>query len=127
MDISSVSNTSFSRSVTPSKSSSDRQLNEQTQATLVESKAEERREHERAVQQKLHNSREENQRRLDGRIISFGHEQQDDISSQQKQAAYNRSRVSEAYNSSSNDASNSHRQNTERSQDQNVEAIDIVV
>jgi len=127
MDISSVSNTSFSRSVTPSKSSSDRQLSEQTQAALVESKAQERRDHDRAVQQKLHNSREENQRRLDGRIISFGHEQQDDISSQQKQAAYNRSRVSEAYSSSSNDTSNSHRQNTERSQEQNVEAIDIVV
>ena len=127
MDISSVSNASFSRSVTPSKSSSDRQFSEQTQAALVESKAQERREHDRAVQQKLQDSREENQRRLDGRIISFGHEQQDDVNSQQKQAAYNRSRVNEAYSASSKDASNSQRQQTERSQEQNVEAIDIVV
>jgi hypothetical protein len=127
MDISSVSNASFSRSVTPAKSSSDRQSNDQTQATLVESKAQEHREHERAVQEKLQHSRDENQRRLDGRIISFGHEQQDDVSSQQNQLAYNRSRVNEAYSASRNERSDSYQENTERSQEQIVEAINIVV
>lgn len=126
MDISSVSNASFSRSVTPSKNSSDRQSSEQTQE-LVEAKANERREHERAVQEKLQHSRDENQRRLDGRLISFGYEQQDDTNNQTNQASYNRSRVNEAYSAVSNESSNSHHQNRERSQSHNVDAIDIVV
>ena len=127
MDISSVSNASFSRSVTPAKSSSDRHSNDETQAALVESKAQARLEHERAVQEKHQHSREDNQRRLDGRIISFGHEQQDDVSNQQNQLAYNRSRVNEAYSASRNESSDSYQENTERSQEQNVEAINIVV
>ena len=130
MDISSVSNASFSRSVTPAKNSSDRHASEEAQAALVEAKALESREHDRAVQQKLQHSQEENQRRLDGRIISFGYDNQDDSSNQQNQASYNRSRVNEAYSAVSHDRADSRYQNStgsQRSQQQEVEAIDIVV
>ena len=127
MDISSLSNSSFSRPVTSSRSSSDRQFNEQTQAALVDNKLQERREHERAIQEKLQHRREQNQRRLDGRIISFGSQQQDDVSIQQKQASYNRSRVNDAYGTSSNETNRSNRYHEQRSQRQNIDAIDIVV
>lgn len=127
MEISSVSNASFSRSVTPSKSSSDRQSNEQTQAVLVEAKAQERLEHERAVQEKLQHSQDDNQRRLDGRLVSFGYEQRDDAHNQSNQAAYTRSRVNEAYRGVNNESVDSYRENSERSETHRVEPIDIVV
>ena len=127
MDISSLSNSSFSRTVKPSRSSSDRQFNEQTHAVLVDNKLQERREHERAIQEKLQHRREQNQRRLDGRIISFGRQQQDDVSIQQKQASYNRSRVNDAYGTSSTATNSSNRFHEQRSQQQNIDAIDIVV
>lgn len=122
MEISSTSNRSFSRSVTPSKSSSDRQSFDQNQAAILESKAQERALEQRAVQEKLQQRKEETQRRLDGRLISFGHEQ-DNVASQQKQASFNRSRVNEAYSPPANEAS--HKQNNQRSHE--TDAIDIVV
>lgn len=130
MDVSSVSNASFSRSVTPSKSSSDRQSSAQAQ-DIVENKAQEHAQEPRAVQQRLQHHKEESQRRLDGRLISFGQEQ-DNVSSQQKQASFNRSRVNEAYGPPrQNDITYSQNEQTERARsherNQNNEAIDIVV
>ena len=131
MDVSSVSNASSSRSVTPSKSSSDRQSSAQAQANIVESKAQEHAQEQRAVQQRLQKHKEESQRRLDGRLISFGQEQ-DNVSSQQKQASFNRSRVNEAYSPPrQNEITYSQNEQAERARgrerNQNNEAIDIVV
>ncbi len=131
MDVSSVSNASFSRSVPPSKSSSDRQSSAQAQADIVENKSQERAQEQRAVQQRLQHHKEESQRRLDGRLISFGQEQ-DNVSSQQKQASFNRSRVNEAYSPPrQNEITYSQNEQVERARDrernQNNEAIDIVV
>lgn len=128
MDVSSVSNASFSRSVRPSKSSSDRQSNEHAQA-IVENKAQERALEQRAVQEKLKHHKEDSQRRLDGRLISFGHEQ-DEVGNQQKQASFNRSRVNEAYSRPpQNEVTYSQNEQAERAREQNRnnEAIDIVV
>lgn len=128
MDISSVSNASFSRSVTPVKSSSDRQSNDQAQV-IVENKAQERALEQRAVQEKLKQHKDDSQRRLDGRLISFGHEQ-DEGGSQQKQASFNRSRVNEAYSRSpQNEVTYSRNEQAERAREhyRNNEAIDIVV
>lgn len=122
MEISSTSNSSFTRSVTPSKSSSDRQSFDQNQAAILESKAQERALEQRTVQEKLQQHKEDSQRRLDGRLINFGHEK-DNVASQQKQASFNRSRVNEAYSPPRNEAS--HKQDNQRSHDS--DAIDIVV
>lgn len=127
MEISTTSNASFSRSVTPSKSSSDRQTYDNSQAEKVENKAQERAQDQRAIQEKLQQNKEASQRRLDGRLISFGHEQ-DNISSEQKQASYNRSRVNEAYSRpSQNESTYSANEQQQRSPDRNNDAIDIVV
>lgn len=122
MEISSTSNGSISRTVTPSKSSSDRQSFDQNQASVLESKAQERALEQRAIQERLQQHKEETQRRLDGRLISFGHEQGND-SSQQKQASFNRSRVNEAYSPPPNEAV--HKQHNQSSRE--TDAIDIVV
>ncbi len=122
MEISSTTNRSFTRSVTPSKSSSDRQSFDQNQAAILESKAQERALEQRAVKEKLQQHKEDTQRRLDGRLISFGHEQ-DNVASQQKQTSFNRSRVNEAYSPPPNEAS--HKQNNHQSD--TTDAIDIVV
>ena len=122
MAILSTSNRAFSRSVTPSKGSSDRQFNNETQAVILESKAQERALGQRAVQERRQQHKQESQRRLDGRLISFGQEQ-DNESSQQKQASFNRSRVNEAYSPSPNEAS--HNQYNQSSRE--TDAIDIVV
>lgn len=119
MEISLTSNRSFTRSVTPSKSSSDRQSFDQNQAAILESKAQERALEQRVVQEKLQQRKEETQRRLDGRLISFGHEQ-DNVASQQKQASYNRSRVNEAYSPPPSEASHNQRS-------YETDAIDLVV
>ncbi len=122
MEISSTSNRSFTRPVTPSKSSSDRQTFDQNQAEILEKKAQQRTLEQRAVQEKLQQRKEETQRRLDGRLISFGHEK-NNVASQQNQASFNRSRVNEAYSPPLNEAS--HKQNNQRSHE--TDAIDIVV
>lgn len=128
MDISSVSNAPFSRSVTPARNSSDRQASEQAQTALVEAKAVDNREHDRAIQEKLQQRHDDNQRRLDGRIISFGYDAPDESSNQQNQASYNRSRVNEAYSPVRNERADLHYQNSENSQrSSQAEAIDIVV
>ena len=125
MQVSSVSNSSFSRSVSPSRSSSDRQSNDDTQAAIAETKAQERAQQQRAVQEKLQQQKADTQRRLDGRLISFGHEQ-DNISSEQKQASYNRSRVNEAYSPPPQNEI-TYAQNEQAQRDRNNDAIDIVV
>lgn len=127
MELSSASNASFQRTVTPSKSRSDRQSNDTAQAAIAENKAQERAQQQRAVQEKQQQNKADNQRRLDGRLISFGHEQ-DDISSQQKQTSFNRSRVNEAYSPpAQNEITYSQNEQAERERDSNNDAINIVV
>ena len=124
MEISSTSNGSFSRPVTQSKNSSDRQSNDESQSTIYEAKAKERAVEQRAAQEKLQHNKEASQRRLDGRLISFGSEE-GNVESEQKQHSFNRSRVNEAYTPVSNQES--HRQNNEQSNQSESDAIDIVV
>lgn len=127
MEIPSTSNASFSRNVTPSKSSSDRQTYDDSQAKTVENNAQERAQEQRAIQEKLQQNKEDSQRRLDGRLISFGQEQ-DNVSSQQKQTSYNRSRVNEAYSHPpQNETTYSSNEQAQYSRDRNNDAIDIVV
>lgn len=127
MVISSVENASHARTIPSAKSSSDRQSNDENQAAVVENKAQERAQQQQRTQDKLQQQRqEESQRRLDGRLIRFGQEQ-NEVSSQQKQASLNRSRVNEAYSPPKNEATNSDQAQSQRSHDREVEAIDIVV
>lgn len=96
MEISSTSNNSYSRPVTQSKNSHDRQSHDENQSAIFEAKSKERALEQRVVQEKLQQREELSQRRLDGRLISFGNEG-DKEASPQKQVSYNRSRVNEAY------------------------------
>lgn len=124
MEISSTSNRSFSRPVTQSKDSSDRQSNDENQATIFETKSKERASEQRAAQEKLQHNADASQRRLDGRLINFGSEE-GNVASEEKQLSFNRSRVKEAYTPVSNQES--HRQNNEQPNQSEPEAIDIVV
>lgn len=126
MDISSISNTASQRPVTQSKNSSDRQPNNDMQAANEQVKAQDRAQEQRAVQQRQEQRNEEKQRRLDGRLISFG-EPQDQHATEQKQVSFNRSRVNEAYSPVKNESSNAQNQHTERSHERDNDAIDIVV
>ena len=126
MDISSTSNSSYNRTVTPSKSSDDRKSNDEVQASVNENRAQERAQQRQATQQRLQQYKEESERRLDGRLVSFG--QQEDVqNSQQNQVSYNRTRVKEAYSPPLNEVEHSHRQRSEPSPDRSTDAIDIVV
>ena len=126
MVISSVSNSSFSRAVTPSKNSSDRETNEQNQSAIVEQKAHEKAVEQRAAQKILQQQREDTQRRLDGRLISFGYDENESTPSQQKQASLNRTRVHEAYSPpESNEVYL--KQKSQGSQNIETNAINIVV
>lgn len=124
MDISSVSNASFSRSVTPAGSSRDRQSNNQSQTVVAEDKTQQRALEQRAVQEKHQQNKENEHRRLDGRLISFGQES-GNVSSQEKKSSYNRSRVNDAYNPSRNTFNESHKTQAQRSRQSEI--IDIVV
>lgn len=127
MDISSVSNASSSRSVTPSTGSGDRHTYDDSQAKIAENKAQERSLEHRAVQENLQRNKDQNQRRLEGRIVSYGQEQ-DNISSQDKRATLNRTRVNEAYTPPPRTESEaSQKEQAQRTHDRNPEAIDIVV
>ena len=127
MDISSTSNSSYSRNITPSKGSSDRHSNDEAQIALVENKAQERAQQRQATQEKLQQYKQDNERRLDGRLISFGQQQQDSESSQQQQVSFNRSRVKEAYSPPQNELTNSHKQHSQGTNERKADAIDIVV
>lgn len=124
MDISSTSNASYSRSVTPSKSSSDRQSNDEYQVSVSENKSEQSAQQQKAMQDNLQRDQEENQRRLDGRLITFGYEHAD-TNQRESSTSFNRSRVNEAYSPPQNDLTNSHKENINQSSKE--EAIDIVV
>lgn len=126
MEISASTSSSFPRSVTPTRSSSDRQSSEESQYAIAESKAQERAQQQRAIQEKLQQNKEETQRRLDGRLISFG-QQQDNVSNEQKQTSYNRSRVNEAYSSAREYVPRSEITQSQRSAHREAEPIDIVV
>lgn len=97
MVISSPINTSFSRSVTPSQSSSDSRSDEDNQTSTIEIKAQEKALEQRSLQEKQQQS-EDTQRRLDGRLISFGYDDNSAIR-EEAQSSVNRSRVNEAYTS----------------------------
>ena len=141
MDISSVSSGSFNRAVTPTRKESDRHSNGETQATNEQNKAredaairaQERALERRAVQERLEQrnleSNLENQRRLDGRIIAFGQDNENVSNEQQQEnrAAYNRDRVREAYTPPKNELTNSHSEQAERAEQRQEEAIDLVV
>lgn len=127
MDISSTSISSSPRTVSPTKSSSDKQSNEKSQSETAELKANERAQQQQATQERLQEYKEENQRRLDGRIISFGHKAED-ASTPQNQSSVNRSRVNEAYSPpAQNELTNSHKEHNQGSNEQKRDAIDIVV
>ena len=126
MEISSTSNTSYSRTVTPANSSSDRRASDKAETAIAESKPQERAQQQRAVQERLQQRNEETQRRLDGRLISFGHEQ-GNVSSEQKQTSYNRSRVNDAYQPAREEMSQRQNQSSHPAQKNRNEAIDIVI
>ena len=128
MEISSLSNSAYNRAVTPSKSGSDRQSNDAAQATAtVEAKSRERAEHNRAVQEKLQQANDEQQRRLDGRLVSFGSVDAGG-NEQAGKASYNRERINEAYSApKQHDVTHSEDKHSEQSNNRPPEAIDIVV
>lgn len=126
MEISSASSAPSSRSVTPSRSSSDRQTYDHAQAEIVENKTQERADQQRAVQEKIQQQNQENQRRLDGRLITFGNEE-GSVASDKKQANYNRSRVNEAYSPPQYETSHSQENQAAQSPEREAEPIDIVV
>ncbi len=123
MAISSVSgnNTTFQRSVPATRSSHDREAESSSRTQLIEQKLQQRAEQQRQVQEKLQHNREEIQRRLDGRLISFGPAN----NGPEQQVEYNRSRLNEAYNAS---PYREHRQAESSSQrNEQPDPIDIVV
>lgn len=110
----------------PSKSSDDRKSNDEAQSKISENKAQDSAQQRQATQQRLQQYKEESERRLDGRLVSYG--QQEEVeNSQQNQVSYNRSRVKEAYSPPQNDVENNHRQRSEPSHERTADAIDIVV
>lgn len=123
MDVSSTSNSAYNRPVTPSKNSSDRQTTEANQTEAFERKVEEKALQQQAIQENNQQRKEETQRRLDGRLISFGNEKSDNVASQQQQNSVNRTRVNEAYSPPppTETTNNQSSDNYER------DAIDIVV
>lgn len=126
MIISSTQNGAFSRPVTQSQNSRDRQENEETKATRFEQKAQDKRLEQRAIQEKLQQQNAESQRRLDGRIISFGYENNNQADKQEAQSSINRSRVNQAYSPPPNSESHTN-QNEQTSNNSNPDAIDIIV
>lgn len=124
MDISSTSNSSYNRNITPSKNSSDRQSNDEVQ--MVETKAKDKPQQRQAVQEDQQRYKDDNERRLDGRLITFGY-QENDQHKQENNASVNRSRVTEAYSPPKNETSNSERKDRQNESSKDQEAIDIVV
>ena len=128
MDITSTSNSSYSRSVTPSDSSRDRTSNDESKMAIAEAKAQERAQQQKVVQERLQHSRDENERRLDGRLISFGYEH-NDADSKEQHVSFNRNRVNDAYSPpAQNERTSSQQQHEQqRSRERDADAIDIVV
>lgn len=125
MQVLPTTNGSSSRPINHAQKSHDRQSNEQNQTAILERKTQETAVEQRAVQEKTQHQREDSQRRLDGRLISFGYEENDKKTSQ-SQNSFNRSRVNEAYNPPpSNNVSQ--QQYTQNSDESKMDAIDIVV
>lgn len=122
MDVSSTSNSAYNRPVTPSKNSSDRQTTEANQTEAFERKVEEKALQQQAIQENNQQRNEETQRRLDGRLISFGNEKSDNVASQQQQNSVNRTRVNEAYSPPPTETTNN-----QSSDNYERDAIDIVV
>ncbi len=126
MQISPTSSSLTARSIPSAKSSSDKDSNEKTQELIVEKKPQENVQEQRRIQDNLQQKKEEDQRRLDGRLISFGKEEAT-TSNEQNQTAFNRSRVNDAYSPPKSDSGNFREQHTQMSKHKDSEAIDVVV
>ena len=96
MQVSPTTNGSFSRPVNHTQNSHDRQSNEENQTAILERNTQDSAVEQRAVQENLHHQKEESQRRLDGRLINFGYEENNNPISR-SDSSFNRSRVNEAY------------------------------
>lgn len=137
MDISSVTSGSVNRAVTPTKSSSDRHANEETQAAsnqtrareIAQSRQMERAQQQRDIERNQEQGRLESQRRLDGRIVSYGHQggEVNEQQLQQQYADYTREKVKDAYTPPKNELTNSHSTHNQSREQRQSEAIDIVV
>lgn len=126
MHVSPTTNGSFSRPVNHTQNSNDRQSNEENQTTILERKTQERAVEQRAVQEKTQYQKEESQRRLDGRLINFGYEENSKPTSQ-SDSTFNQSRVNEAYYSPPPSNNVSQQQYAQNSDESERDAIDIVV
>jgi len=122
MDISSSSNASSGRQITASNNSNrDRATEKQQEIAVQENKAQEQAQQKRLIEEKAQQRRNE-QRGLDGRLVSYGHKNSESANDY-KQIAYNRSRVDEAYSPPKNEGSQPHQRQRYHSND----AIDVVV
>ena len=125
MHVSPTTNGSFSRPVNHTQNSNDRQSNDENKTAIFEQKTQERAVEQRAVQKNIQGQKEESQRRLDGRLINFGYEENNKPTSQSENS-FNQSRVNEAYSPPpSNNISQ--QQYTQSSNESEWNAIDIVV
>ena len=120
-----TSSSSFSRPVNHAHNSHDRQSNEENQTAVLEQKSQERAVAQRDVQEKIQHQREGSQRRLDGRLINFGYEENGNVTTQSL-SSFNRLRVNEAYSPPSRNIV-SQQQYTQNSDQSERDAIDIVV
>ncbi|MFK5914888.1 MAG: hypothetical protein QM484_10970 [Woeseiaceae bacterium] len=126
MEISSTSNTAHSRPVTASKSSSDRQTYDDVESSSRDVATQNRAQDQRAVHERLQQQKENSERRLDGRLISFGPEEKS-YASEQKQVSFNRSRVNEAYSPPPDNHSTSASSQSSQSAPTKEAPIDIIV
>ena len=125
MHVSPTTNGSFSRPVNHTQNSNDRQSNGENKTAIFEHKTQERAVEQHAVQKNIQGQKEESQRRLDGRLINFGYEENNKPTSQSENS-FNQSRVNEAYSPPpSNNISQ--QQYTQSSNESEWNAIDIVV
>ena len=125
MQVSPTTNGSFSRPVNHTQNSHDRQSNEENQTAILERNTQDSAVEQRAVQENLHHQKEESQRRLDGRLINFGYEENNNPISR-SDSSFNRSRVNEAYRPPQNN-NISQQQYAQNSGESERGAIDIIV
>jgi len=137
MDISSVTGASFHRSVTPTRSGSDRHISKENVTTTraddnQDQIAVQEKQAQRNIENQTENTKEnqrENQRRLDGRLFTL-EQTGKELSGQeldQNRSRYIRERVNEAYTPANRTYENSQQNQSAVSEDKSFEAIDIVV
>ena len=107
-----------------SSSSEDRTYDEKVQAMIDQRELETSTQAQVQQEQELEKTQQQQddeQRRLDGRLVSFGHKEGEEAA-EYKQLELKRERINEAYTAPSSD-----HYNKERMQSHNNEAIDLVV